>query len=270
MRAAAIWLGIGLVFLLSPGEFDSEGMARSIAFTLLVVLALTPPVVYYATLKNLPERMDVTEVSVVDVPVDLDRICDQYEGMGFRRVLTPMRFRLANEVLLVAMMSDDGVIATASRVVVSPTRTKIVHDVVSMLEAPDSSLTTAMDPAAGVLPAAEGVLFQILDDASPEEMVLFHREAIEVLLRRGVDAVGVTPPAIPGLLRRRIGQSRETLEAAPVRNTLVAIWRRVTKRNPHLGMLGEQEELEALCESLRTRARARPARTVDRPTAMRS
>jgi len=268
MRAAAVWLAIGLLFLLSPGELDGDGLLKSLGFTLFVVLALTPPAVYYAILKALPERAEIGEVSVVDVPVELDRLCEQYERMGFRRVLTPLRIKFADEAVLVAMMSDDGVMATAYRIIARD-RSKIGHDVVSMLDAPDGSLTTATDPAAGVLPAPDGALRQILEDASPEDMVLFHRQAIEVLEGLGVNAVGVTPSAIPGLLRRSIARSRHKLEAAPVKNTLIAIWRTVTKRNPHLGMLAEQEGLETLCESLRTGARAHPVRTGRRPMATR-
>jgi hypothetical protein len=266
MRAAVFWLAAGLVFLLAPGDFDTPGMLKSIAFTLFVVLALTPPAVYYAILRALPERVQVSEASVVDVPTEVDRLCTQYDLMGFSRVLTPLRFHLDNEVLLVPMMSDDGVIATVYRIV-GKDQAKVAYDVVSMLEGPEASLTTAMDPGAGVLPAPEGTLRQILVDATPEDLVLFHREAIEALRRQGVEAVGVAPTAIPGLIKRSFLRSREKLQEAAVKNTLVAIWRTLTKQNPHLGMLSEQPDFSETCRRLAASARRRPARRIERPAA---
>ena len=250
MRAAAIWLAIGLVFLLAPGDFNGDGLLKSVAFTLFVVLALTPPVVYYSILRSLPERVEVIPVSVVDVPSELDRVCRQYEQMGFSRVLTPLRLHLGEGLLIVPMLNEEGSLATI-RKLAGRRRPAIVHQITSLFGAAESSLTTSMEVGDGVLPAADGVVRQILDDASPEELALFHREAIEELGRHGIEPVGVTPAAVPCLLQHSIAQSRQTLLDAPVRNTLLAIGRTVTRSNPHLGMLAEQEGLEALCESLR-------------------
>lgn len=261
MRAAVFWLAVALVFIFAPKSFDTGGMIKSILATIGVLLVVTPPAVYWAIMRSLPEHIEVTNLMVAQVPADLERLVREYEIHGFKRVLPPMRFHLPNPAVLVAMMDPDGLIATAYKIE-SAQMSKLAYDVVSVLGA-EVSVTTGADHSAGVLPGGPGDLRQIFQGAIPEDLILYHREALRSLAHIGIRPMPVSSAAIPGLIKRSFVQYREVMEQRPVGNTLVAIYRTVTKRNPHMGMLMEQNGIAGRLQELKaTLLRDVPAHAV--------
>ena len=252
MQRAAFWIAAGLVLVLVPGDFDAGGMVRGVLIVLGITLVLTPPAVYYAIMRQLPENVGIREIGRERVPDEVERLAARYEHGGFRRVLQPMTFDLPNETIMVALQDESGAIGTIYKI--GGERGRVAYDVVSIL-AGDAVLTTAQDHGAGVLPAAEGTLRQIIEGARPEDLIRHHRSTVEELDRLGIPAIPVAPTAIPGLLRRSFRVNRAQMEKAPVKHTLVALWRTITKKNKHIGMLADQAGI--LDQLARLRARAR-------------
>lgn len=256
MRGWWFWIVAVGAFLLWPGELDIEGTVRDLTLILAACLVATPIAVYFAVSRGLPEDVGMHPADYTEVPRELDPLIGSFEALGFRRILSPYRFALPNAPLLVPLMhADEGLFATVFGI--PGTKPRIGYDVVSFFDAKDCGLTTGMDPGAGVLPAEAGTLRQILVNAPPEELVYYHREAVRLLESRGLQPLAVSPGAIPELIRRSFRLNRRAFLRARVSNTLVAIWRVITKRNPWIGSLAEQPDLQ---DQLGRIKRPRPAR----------
>ncbi|MHC4959020.1 MAG: hypothetical protein ACYTGN_11665 [Planctomycetota bacterium] len=258
------WVGLGLLMAFAPEGFDTGGIVGSILVTLGIALLVTPPAVYWGIMRSLPEKLDIKQGSLGDVHPSVDRVAEDLALMGFKRALTPLIFELPHRTVLVSLVHPDGICATVYRIEAG--QGKLAYDVVSMLGSGQGSLTTGMDHGAGVLPATRGVLRQIFPYTDAGDLVLHHRAALEDLARSGVETVGIAPTAVAGLIRQSFRLNREEMKRAPVLNTFIALWRTITKRNPHMGRLQDQANYAEQIAPLRSLSRAnapRPRRTAD-------
>ncbi len=256
MRNALFFAVAIAVFWIWPQESGFRGVLGSIAWFAVGLAVVTPVVVYIAIVRGLPEDVSLTPLAEFDVPPELAEPIAAYEALGFERQRSLRVDLPGNTAVLVPLVHrEDGLVATAYRVDANTPR--IAYDVVSMLDAPEGALTTGMDHAAGVLPAEPGMLRQIQCDAAPAELVALHRQALAALRRGGLPALDVDPAAIPALIRQSFALNRRAFFRARVANTLVALWRTLTKRNPHMEPLMQQPAAKEQIAALhRRRARA--------------
>ena len=229
--------------LVFPGALGLGSFVNEVFIGIGLLVVVTPVAVYIAILKSLPEEVPLMSATEPEIPIELNEHLAAYEALGFQRAGNPMRLQLEHEVLLVAMTKpDEGMIATVYRI--AAPKPKIAYDVVSLFDAHNCSLTTGMDHGAGVLPAGPAVLRQVFQDASPDELVQRHRTAMRFLNTRRLPPIDVSPSAIPSLLKLSFQINRETFLKAKVGNTFTALWRTITKHNPHMGELHEQTGIE--------------------------
>lgn len=256
MRGWWIWIVAAAVFLIWPDEFDLGGLLGDIAVILGVALVVTPFAVYHAILKSLPEQVELSQAEDHETPGKLGEIISAFEHLGFQR-MPPVRVHLPNEAFLVPLCRpQEGMYATVYQLQTSQGG-KIAYDVVSMLDAPDGSLTTAMDHGAGVLPSGPAMLRQIFAEADAEELVYQHRESLKWLQYQRVPTLDVAPSAVYTLLQRSFHLNRQHFLKDKVGNTLTALWRTITRRNPHLGPLMDQK---GIVNQLQELPRRRPRR----------
>jgi len=243
MKQAAFWIAAGAAFLLWPDELNLGGLLLEIAVLLGVVLVGTVVAVQAGILKALPEDPGMQPVNEYDVPREVAGLARDFERAGFERAASALRFDLGRPVVLVPLIRrGDGTMATVYRFAAEPP--KLGYDVVSALGSPDAMLTSAADPAAGVLPAPATVLRQILPGASPADLVARHDEALADLRRQGVDVMTMAPSAVPALIERSLTQARAHFLTRRWVHTLVALARTVMRRNPYLGPLRDQSGVE--------------------------
>ena len=263
MRGWWFWAVAAALFLLWPDEMDAGGLLVEIGWILGAALVATPVLVYFAILKNLPEDPPVTPVGLHEVPPEVDDIVREYEDLGFERAGPPLRVGLPNPAVLVPLLhATEGMLATAYRLDAKPSP-KLGYDVIHILDAPESGLTTCMDHSAGVLPAPRGGLRQIFPRATPSELVDRHRAALRFVESRRLGRMHAAPSAVAHLIKRSFALQRRAFLDSPVAGTFTALWRVITKRNPHLGALADQAGIEERLQSIpRAPSRRRAAASV--------
>jgi hypothetical protein len=193
-----------------------------------------------AVLASLPgnARMEALEDDAVPAPC-LDLV-GRIEALGFGRLGSALRVHLEPPASIVPLWH------TAERsyatVFVSDGAPAQAHfDFVTMFEPGRASLTSAANPAAGVLPQPHGVFLQIFTGAEPETLLERHREGRDHVAA----AVRAQPQSccadFPEVLRVALRRQREAFLRAPVRHTWIALLRVLTKRTPSLGPVAEQK-----------------------------
>lgn len=252
MRNAAFWIAAVAAFFLFPEALDLSGTVGWVLALLGITAVVTPLAVHAAILRNLPEEPFLREVAEREVPPEVRRLVDAFAADGFERAAPPMRVDLQNSAIVVPLHHpQEGFLATVYAI--EAQTTKVAYDVVSILDATDCALTTAMDAGAGVLPAPPGALRQIFPGATVDELLSRHREGVRWLASQRIPTIAVSPTALLPLLRRSFATQRQAFLAARVSNTFVAIARTITKRNPSLGPLGSQRGVEARIGVIRLR-----------------
>ncbi|MHC4338891.1 MAG: hypothetical protein ACYSX0_01575 [Planctomycetota bacterium] len=234
---------------LEPWETALLGGALLVAVTLLAV--------YFAILRNLPENLMTSPADEEDVPWELDEIANEYMLAGFERFGLPLRIHLNPEAIMLPLIHRaEGAFATVYRIAAQPPR--IAYDVVSICDAEQSALTTAMDHGAGVLPAPDGGFRQIFQRCSVTELLQHHREGMEFLEQEGLKKRRAEPEKFGELLRLSFVLQRHVFLKARLKHTLLALVRTVTKRNPYLGALREQSGISEQLGAVRRRAAGIP------------
>ncbi len=208
-----------------------------------------------AVLASLPQhtRMDAIEDDAVPSPCLA--LVHGIEALGFGRLGPALRVHLEPRASLVPLWhAADRTYAT---VFVSDGAPAQAHfDFVTILETGRVALTSAANPAAGVLPQAQGAFLQIFPGAAPETLLERHREG-----RDHIAAATRTQPQpccanFEELLRLALRRQREVFLRAPIRQTWTALFRVLTKRTPVLGAVAEQKLARAWLDAWDPLARA--------------
>src|SRR5207248_2189860 len=107
------------------------------------------------------------------------------------------------------------------------------------------ALTTARSSAGAVLRPAPGALRQSFPGADLRTLLAKHRDALAWLETQGVRARRLQASEFESLLRLGLARQRSAFEAARLGYALTAIWRTITKANPHARPLREQPDARA-------------------------
>lgn len=191
---------------------------------------------YAVGLKSLPEDLRLQPLEEGDVSPELSSAVADFEALGYERLGPPLLAMFPVTPTLVPMVHRQaGIFGVAYEV--SAPRQRIVLDCVTFFEGEGRSLTSSTTPDAASLLAPVGRFFQILDSADAHELHSYHVDGIEFLRGAGLrskSTSGATPEEIRSLMGQSVREYRRVLQAAPLRGTATAVWRALTKRNPHL------------------------------------
>lgn len=253
-----VWFAIAfLAWWFFPDDLELGGLLVNTVLFLAAVSVLTPFLVYAAIRKSLPERPEFRPAGDADLLPAMAAPLRAFESQGFARAGPALRAMLGNEVLVVPLIHPDRARMAAVYGVGGRTP-KTFFDVVSVFPGERGGLTTGMDAGGGVLPGERGALKQLFPGLGVEALCHNHDRALEWAAGRGLAAMPVAPEDVPRLLRKSVHTARRVFLRHPARHTLVALWRTLTKRNPHLMPLPEQPGADADVKALASAPRPRP------------
>jgi len=241
-------LALGWLIFHPPAFLASLGPARWLVHAALVGFLLLSSVPLIA-LANLPEQVRMTSLSERDVPGDLARLREDFLRLGFRDAGPPWCVEIAPAAIVLGFVhSREPVYGTAFRTDTVPPR--VSHDMVSILDGDRGGLTTNADPQGAALPASAGAFRQVLPGTALPALLEAHLEGIRYLRERGVSVRPVSAESFQLDLTKGLSKQRETFLAAPLRGSLLLLWRAATKQVPFVGRLRDQrvaaQQLQAL------------------------
>jgi hypothetical protein len=202
-------------------------------------LGLLLSIVALVILGALPAQLAIEPLPHGPIPDDLRQIADRLAALGFRPAGPPRRVCMSPAATLLPFVhGSEPVYATAFRTGTVPAKTSF--DFVSILGDERGGLTTGADPAGAVLPEGTGSLRQVFPGASLEKLYGKHLEALGWLRQQGIAARAVSAGTFERDFTAAIARQRSTFLAAPLRGTLVTLWRAASKRVPFVGPLRDQ------------------------------
>ena len=251
-RFLPILVGLALGYLLvsPPDWLEHLGAWRWLAVLALVLLGLLAFTAYQlsASLPADPRLEPAPETSLTE---DLRGLCSRFAALGFERIGTPLTVEISPPALMVAFVhSAERTYATAFRTGTVPPKT--AFDCVSILEGGRGGLTTGAEPAGAAIPAARGSLRQVFPGARVEQVFDRHRQALQHLRGRGLQAKAVSAQTFRPDFALSFRLQREAFLAAPLRGAAVTLWRASTGRTPHLGPIASQAVAQATIRELVT------------------
>ena len=102
------------------------------------------------------------------------------------------------------------------------------------------NLETLGDAGVDGLPAPAGTLRQILENATPAELVAAHTRAMADLRVGGINFRHVSAGELEEEMRDSMLRQRQLIRSRPLRCTAVLNWRSLTGRYPNVGSLSER------------------------------
>ena len=200
---------------------------------------------------SLPESVRIEPVGLDAAPGSIRELARAFEELGFRQIGI-RRIHLQNPAVLAALVREDGgAFATAYRVE-DGANSKIVCDVVTPVATREGTLTTSMDVGAGCLTIADDSFMQIFPGGSPDELWHRHQLALKFLREQGVGVHPCRDEEFDGRVAGSFPRQRRKFEEAPWRNTIVALWRVLTKSSPYTGPVAVQRPTAAKVSNLKT------------------
>jgi len=229
---------VGWILFHPPSWLAGLG-AWAYLVTLAVAALAFVAFVGLSILRNLPAHLVLRDLPPEAVPPDLRRLADEVVALGFFGAGPALEVGVSPTAVMVPLVAPaEPTYAAAYRTRTVPSVTAL--DFVSILDGGRGGLTSCSDPRGATLLGGPGELRQILPGATPAELLAAHREAVALLRSRGLGCRAVTPGTFGADLTAAIAAQRRAFLATPLHATLVAIWRSVSGRTPHLGPLGRQ------------------------------
>jgi hypothetical protein len=220
-------------FLTDLGAFAwlIQGMLLAVALLSFVMLML---------LANLPEELKLTPLPDSAAPAALSPLITEIEALGFRRVGSPWKVEIAPAATLVGFLHESQpVYATAFATGTVPA--KVSFDFVSILDGPQTcGLTTNNNPEGAALPAGNQSFRQVFPGQPAQLLFQRHCEGLTWLGKRGLPARRVSPDSFEPDFREAMANQRRLFLDAPLKGTLVTLWRAASKQVPFVGALAQQ------------------------------
>jgi hypothetical protein len=212
----------------------------------LVMLAALVRATIASMDRNLAPGLTMTPVGDDQVPDALRPLAEQFVALGLARATPPLAIGATHATVLLGFVEDGGVVAgSAFSIRTARGTAHTAFDLFSRFEGDRGALTTGRTSAGAVLRPAPGALRQIFPAADLSTMLAKHREALAWLETEGVRARRLRASEFESLLRTALARQRSAFEAARVGYALTAIWRTITKANPHARPLRDQPHARA-------------------------
>jgi hypothetical protein len=245
----------GILLLFSPEWVPFDPLVVRGAALALFLGGLTLAVLA-SILANLPAAARMDPLADDALPIPCEPLVEDLLALGFQRLGPVLRVHMEPMASLVPLWHPaEQCYATVFHSCGAPGQAH--YDIVTVFEPGEAGLTSAANPAAGVLPPAPGAFLQIFPGAAPQELLERHREGRDHLARAAVLRPRPCCDRFQDLLAQALRRQRVAFLRSPLRHTWIALWRVLTKRVPALGPVASQaatpERLEQLSDP---RARA--------------
>lgn len=242
---------IGWLAFWPPPFTESWGWWRYLVMATLGALAFVGSIVL-TVLQSLPKNLGFQPLVQPLFDPEIQALAESLYLLGFRQAGEPLLIGVKPAAELVAFLhQEQPAWATVFRTGTLPA--KVGFDFVSILEGDNGGLTSLNNPAGAILPAAPGSLRQVFPGAAPERVFAEHCAAVATLAKRGLAFRRPVAGSFPDLFRKSSARQREAFLRAPLRHTLAALWRLLTKNNPHLGPVLGQRATEGQIRQLLAR-----------------
>src|SRR5438552_10298846 len=235
-----------------PAAIATPGRARitwiagvALAWALVMLAALVRATIASID-RNLAPGLTMTPVGDDQVPDALRPLAEQFVALGLARATPPLAIGATHATVLLGFVEDDGVVAgSAFSIRTARGSAHTAFDLFSRFENDRGALTTGRSSAGAVLRPAPGALRQIFSGADLPTMLAKHREALAWLEREGVRARRLRASEFEALLRLGLARQRSAFDSARLAYALTAIWRTITRANPHARPIREQRAARA-------------------------
>lgn len=221
------------VFVLA-GDPLLGGLAVVVGLGLVVALC------HRAVRANLPVEPTLVAIDLEPTPATADATA-ALRALGFEQLAPGYELQTPLRPAAVPFVDRSRNLLAAVYQLQQPTQ-RTYCDIVSLGQG-GAVLTTANAPDAGNLPPPAGGRLQILADRGPAELVTAHLAGLELLRGttfRAARVAGFGADDFVRALTDCLRAQRVGRDAAPLRTTLVALWRTLSGRSPHRAPLAAQ------------------------------
>lgn len=233
-----IGIAIAIVLIAGPGLLEGLGPLRYLVAGLLAVVGL---MVFLALVvhASLPSHLILEPADQWSGSTEAERRVRDLEAVGFERAGPVYRVPTTPAALLQPLVHrTEPIYATVFRTGTLPA--KLGHELVSLFAEGEGGLTSVVDPAAVVLPAPPRVLRQVLAGATSRQLLEAHRDAMALIARTGMSWKPVSAASFEHEFSQAMVAQRRFFISSPLRHILVALWRSVSRRSPHIGPISQQ------------------------------
>lgn len=238
---------LGLLIAFPPDFFVALGAWRPLILAGILVVGLLATTGMQLAI-NLPRDVKVEPLAEA-LPPDVAFLVSRYQAIGFELVVPLLRVNLRPAgTLSILMNRSAGCWASVFSTGTVPRR--VGFDISSTIEGERGTLSSLADPGAAVLPLSPGCFKQVFPGATPEALLVYHREAQEYLTARGVRFEPPSPRDVTARIRRSINAQREVVAANPLKAAALVLWRATTKRTPYNRPVANQKGTEATVRQL--------------------
>jgi hypothetical protein len=236
-------IGIVLGWLLfnPPRWMEPLGPARYVVVAVLCFLLLIT-FICLLILKNLPQDVQLTRLGQEPEP-ELRALAQRFHRLGFESAGPLLEVGVSPPAKMVALVhQSEPIYGAVFRTSTIPAVTGV--DLVSVLHDGHGGLTTGDDPRGATLPGGPGAFRQSFPKRGVEDLLPQHQRAMQILARHGVSWKRLSASSFEHDFKQAIARQRKAFLAAPVRNTLLAIYRSALSAFPHVGPLDRQPGFE--------------------------
>ncbi len=234
----AFGLFLGWMLFNPPAWLEALG-PLGLGLNLGVGALLLLSVVALIMITNLPAELRLEPIPDSVIPGELRTLAERMQGLGFDAAGPAWKVNVSPAATMLGFVHrSEPVYATAFRTNTMPAKT--AFDFVSILEGDRGGLTTMAEPGGAALPEGPGGFRQVLPGGSPEQLFRSHLEGLRWLAERGARPRNVSAGDFQPDFTRAMARQRALVTAAPIRSTLIALWRAGTKKVPSMGALRDQ------------------------------
>jgi hypothetical protein len=238
---------IGWLLFNPPAWLAPLGPLRPVIMV-AAALALLLAFIVYSISASVPADVGLAPYAG---PIDpgISVFAEKIKALGFVKAGPPLRVDVKPAATLVPFVhASEPVYATVFRTGTVPAVTSF--DFVSILDGFRGGLTTNADPRGGTLPAGPGAFRQIVSGGGIEPVYRLHLGGVAWLRSQGLAAKKVSAQEFAFDFKKAMAIQHEGFRSAPVRHAWVALWRTVSKRQPHNGPLAGQPAAAAQARRL--------------------
>lgn len=249
----AIGLALGWLLFHPPAFLKELGALGYLAGALLCAVLF---VLFIAAIIGMSLPADVGLAPLRAQPdAALQALGTRLRALGFVDAGPPYEVAVSPPASMLAFVHPaEPIYAAAYRTGTIPA--VLNYDFVSILDGFRGGLTTNPDVRGATLPPAPGSFRQVVPGGSVEELLARHRDGLVYLKGRGLHCKAVSAASFVDDFKRSLKLQREAFMASPIRTTLAAVGRAVTKRVPEIGPLAAQPGIEARLRELATGRRS--------------
>lgn len=239
-RFGPIAFGLMLGWMLfNPPAFLADLGALRWLINLGLCLGLFLLSVPLLVLANLPESIKIEPATTGDAGRRMQGVSMQLESLGFTPAAGPLRVHISPSAIVLGFVhSSQPIYATVFETTTVPK--KMTFDFVSIAHDGEGGLTTGTEPDGAVLPASAGAFRQVFPTLRPDKLFQKHLDGLEYLRSRGVHMRALSADMFQRDLSSAIAKQRQHFLKAPIRGSLLTLWRASTKKIPFLGPIQRQ------------------------------